>query len=418
MVEKQFDEKIRAKLAEPQEQLPDGLWDGIASRLDAAAQVGRRRGGVLFRRWIAGLSSAAAVLVAGAVAVHFIQSAEPVPEPVAMTAAAGQEPEKAGTMTASVPEPSETAGSPESLEVRPAGIDAYMAVAEIGDPASGSGVPAEEGAPSGEVPGDADSLTVMDRFDVAVKKDGAQSRLLAMAEGECELGPDNSDIEAVYGPDEDGGEKRIPLEVTVGGNSFAGPQKEPAPRRMMAHGHKANAVKTFKEGSSTASYSLPISFGVGLKYRITGWLGIGTGVNYTLLEKKVTGTWYDEHGWNYSTDMKNSQHYIGIPVDIYFSMFRTERWDAYATVGGTVEKCVMNRYTGTLEGRQIGSAQKAEGVQASVKAGLGIEFSPVEFLGIYIDPSVRYFFNNGQPKSIRTEQPLSFGVEAGLRFKL
>ena len=40
------------------------------------------------------------------------------------------------------------------------------------------------------------------------------------------------------------------------------------------------------------------------------------------------------------------------------------------------------------------------------------------FLGIYIDPSLRYYFDNNQPKSIRTAQPLMFGFEMGLRARL
>ena len=141
-------------------------------------------------------------------------------------------------------------------------------------------------------------------------------------------------------------------------------------------------------------------------------------MNYTLLNKKVSGNYYDEAAVPYSTDMKNSQHYIGIPVDVYFSIFRTNRWDTYATVGGSIEKCVLNRYSGLLEGEQIIYNKRVKGIQTSVRVGLGVEYSPVEFLGIYIDPSVRYYFDNNQPRSIRTAQPLAFGVEAGLRFKL
>lgn len=240
-------------------------------------------------------------------------------------------------------------------------------------------------------------------------------------EPECELKVDNSDIEAAYGKEEDGNDgsyRGTPFGISVGGNSFGGPQKNSGPRRMFSKGNKTPTGKEFVEGSNSDSYSLPLSFGVGVRYGITRWLGIGVGLNYTLLNKKVTGTYYDEHGWSCSTDMKNSQHYIGIPLDIYFSVFRTRRWDAYATVGGSVEKCILNRYTGTFEGESLLYTRKVGGVQTSVKVGLGVEFSPLEFLGIYIDPSLRYYFDNKQPRSIRTEQPLAFGVEAGVRFKL
>ena len=51
-------------------------------------------------------------------------------------------------------------------------------------------------------------------------------------------------------------------------------------------------------------------------------------------------------------------------------------------------------------------------------AGIGVEFRLGRYVGLYIDPSLRYYFNNGQPKSIRSSQPLMLGFEAGLRFNL
>ena len=58
------------------------------------------------------------------------------------------------------------------------------------------------------------------------------------------------------------------------------------------------------------------------------------------------------------------------------------------------------------------------GVQLSVLGGLGIEYGLNDFMGIYLDPNVRYYFDMNQPKSIRTQQPLNIGFELGLRFNL
>jgi hypothetical protein len=57
-------------------------------------------------------------------------------------------------------------------------------------------------------------------------------------------------------------------------------------------------------------------------------------------------------------------------------------------------------------------------MQLSADLGMGVEFMLGRHLGIYLDPSIRYFFDNNQPKSIRTAQPLMFGFEMGLRAKL
>ncbi len=426
MTETQFDEKIREMLSEPQEQLPEGLWEGIASRLDEA-EGKRRRAAVPVRRWLAAVSSVAAAVVAGLVIAHFIPSEQSAGDEVLAEAAAVETPAEADTSR-------ETDDSAKAGEVRFDVVkksSSLIAMAVVPEPVRETAEKEAADAEADEAPGRVEAEGMIEAagtteaveetgtVETAHTADGTDSDADAGETG-YDLKVDNSDIEAAYGREENDEEayKRTPFEISVGGNSFGGPQKSSTQKRMFTKGNKTPTGKTFVEGSNSDSYSLPLSFGVGVKYGITKWLGIGVGVNYTLLNKKVTGTYRDEHDWSCSTDMKNSQHYIGIPVDIYFSMFRTKRWDAYATVGGAVEKCILNKYTGTFEGESLLYTNKVSGVQTSVKLGLGVEFSPIDFLGIYLDPSLRYYFDNKQPRSIRTAQPLAFGVEAGLRFKL
>ncbi len=433
MTETQFDEKIREMLSEPQESLPEGLWEGIESRLDAAAGQ-RRRGTVLVRRWIAGAGAVAAAVAAGLIVAHFVPSGNAVDgevlaentvaEITAEGSAAESVVETAGNVVGG------KAAGVKAAAVRGVKFDVVkkkdaglLAMAAVPAPASEEDdkVEADESATSSksasetEESGNAGSRPEFEKEATRVDVDANGG------EPECELKVDNSDIEEAYGEENRNGREGrggIPFEITVGGNSFGGPQKSSGPRRMFTKGDKTPSGEEFVEGRNSDSYGLPLSFGVGVKYGITRWLGIGVGLSYTMLGKKVSGTYYDGNGWSCSMDMKNSQHYIGIPVDVYFSMFRTRHWDAYATVGGSVEKCVLNRYVGTFENESLRYTRKVGGVQTSVKLGLGVEFSPLEFLGIYIDPSVRYYFDNNQPRSIRTEQPLAFGVEAGVRFKL
>ena len=214
------------------------------------------------------------------------------------------------------------------------------------------------------------------------------------------------------------------IELTVGGNSFIGSGKETHDVRMMSAGsHRRPTVTSIREQNNPDAYFLPMSFGVGVKFRILKWLDLGVGVNYTLLSKRITGSYFEVDGSgmvfrSFETQFKNSQHYIGVPLDIYFNIYGNEHWNSYASIGTCVEKGLCNHYRGLYEGKTVVLNEKIGGVQTSVKVGLGIEYYPVHFLGIYIDPSLRYYFNNSQPRSIRTVQPLTFGVEAGLRFRL
>ena len=176
--------------------------------------------------------------------------------------------------------------------------------------------------------------------------------------------------------------------------------------------------------SSVSSYGIPFSFGIGAKIEFAKRWSVSAGVNYTLLSRTFAGTYYriDENGQYSDTSfpsIRNRQDYIGIPVNFYFSIVRSKIIDFYAYAGGTAEKCVSNRFMMSSGNENFTHSEKVKGMQFSVNAGIGMEFVIANQFGIYLDPSIRYYFKNSrQPNSIRTVQPLMFGVELGFRIRL
>lgn len=145
---------------------------------------------------------------------------------------------------------------------------------------------------------------------------------------------------------------------------------------------------------------------------------MSVGVNYSLLTRSFSGTYYDSEGTAFSdSDIRNRQSYIGIPVNVYYNILKGKFVDFYAYLGGTVEKCVADRYSIDAPDRMLTYRGESRGVQLSVNAGIGVEFILADQLGLYVDPSIRYYFKSRQPKSIRTEQPLMLGFEAGFRVR-
>ena len=61
---------------------------------------------------------------------------------------------------------------------------------------------------------------------------------------------------------------------------------------------------------------------------------------------------------------------------------------------------------------------QAQGVQWSANVGIGFEYRFLTFMGLYVDPRLTYYFDCGQPYSVRTEQPLQFNLEVGFRFHI
>ena len=171
--------------------------------------------------------------------------------------------------------------------------------------------------------------------------------------------------------------------------------------------------------SSESVFSVPFSLGAGVRFPITEKLSVGTGLTYSLLERSFSGT-YIKDGVNIATnaDIRHSLQYVGVPLNVYYDMWHEYGFSMYGFVGGQIEKGISNKYYISTTPEDIVLSQKVQGLQYSVAAGLGMQYDASEKVALYLDPGLRFYFDSGQPKSIRTKKPLMFAFEAGLRFNL
>ena len=192
-------------------------------------------------------------------------------------------------------------------------------------------------------------------------------------------------------------------------------------------GHKApilpvGSTKYIEQTSKNSSYAIPVTFGATVKISFGNNWAIGTGLNYTMLQRTFAGK-YTEYldgalKHDIESDIRHTIHYIGIPVNAYYTFLSGSKIKLYAYAGGTAEKAVSNKFK-VLDGpERITYSEKAKGMQFSAGAGLGVEFNVIDRLGIYVNPGVRYFFDCDQPVSIRTQQPFMMDFEIGLRVNI
>lgn len=192
-------------------------------------------------------------------------------------------------------------------------------------------------------------------------------------------------------------------------------------------GHKApilpvGSTKYIEQTSKNSSYAIPVTFGATVKISFGNNWAISTGLNYTMLQRTFAGK-YTEYldgvlKHDIESDIRHTTHYIGIPVNAYYTFLSGARIKLYAYAGGTAEKAVSNKFK-VLDGpERITYSEKAKGMQFSAGAGLGVEFNVIDRLGIYVNPGVRYFFDCDQPVSIRTQQPFMMDFEIGLRVNI
>ena len=184
---------------------------------------------------------------------------------------------------------------------------------------------------------------------------------------------------------------------------------------------KAPTKTTVRQVGEQTTYGIPMSVGAGVRLHFNKRWSLGMGLNYTLLTSKFNGEYTKvENGTPslpISDYVRNTQHYVGIPINAYYNIVSRDFINFYAYAGGTIEKCVNNHYQ-LLNTQTITHNESVKGVQLSANAGIGVEFMFGRYVGLYLDPSLRYYFSCGQPKSIRTAQPLMLGFELGFRFNL
>lgn len=166
------------------------------------------------------------------------------------------------------------------------------------------------------------------------------------------------------------------------------------------------------------SFRLPFSIGVGVRYSFDSRWALGTGIRYTNLGRTFVGDFVSKEGIAISlTDIDNQQHWLGIPLNVYYDIVNHGRWRVHSFLGGAVEYLVVNDFLIHHSPKDLHYTQRGTAPQWSAAAGLGVEFRLTPRMGIYMDPNVRYYFESErQPRSLRTIQPLRFDIEAGIRF--
>ena len=168
-----------------------------------------------------------------------------------------------------------------------------------------------------------------------------------------------------------------------------------------------------QEVISNTKFLMPVSFGVQIQFPLGSKFAVGTGINYTLLFSH-----YDNLSRSETRETQQTLHYLGVPLNLYYNLLSNQNLRLYLSGGINLDKGLYANYKVFENGVRKSYGEPIEGVQWSAMAGLGAEFRVNDVAGFYFDPAIAYFFDNKQPMSIRTSQPLQFKFELGLRFRM
>jgi hypothetical protein len=176
-------------------------------------------------------------------------------------------------------------------------------------------------------------------------------------------------------------------------------------------GTKAYAFpRTRSQGEITRynyRHRLPISVSISAQKNLSDYFGLESGLTYTYVYSDIS----EERVSGYTGNQ--TLHYLGIPLKANWLLYDQKRFSIYLSGGVLFEYCISaNRKTSNQKEKL-----DLNHFQASVNAAAGMQLVLAKPLSVFIEPGVSYFTDNGSSvETIRTDNPLLFNLQAGIRF--
>ena len=396
----EFDRMIGSTLQDAEEKAPRRVWRAVSARLDQAAAA------AAWWRWAVPAFAMAALVALGLFLTGTFNKTAPVAAGTDIIVAQNTDNSEELVPAEQLPE------SPEEQAVQDSGLKTAAAtrrLAQAGSSAADNAAQAvsDQTESDGQVVSQTEEVADSPSADTVKDSQVSDQEAAEAAEQWARIESEDARVASrikfsnLYAQGGVGGNDS---NISYGGNGIS----------RMAPG-KGSPSAGITE-SSTSTYGVPFTIGLGARFNVAPKLSLGTGLEYSLLTRTFTGSYSD----SYTGSIAHNVQYVGIPVNVYYDLFSTRDnlLNLYAWGGGSAEVCVANSYK--LLGSESASTIKdnAGSMQFSAALGLGFQFKLSDKLGLYVDPAVRYYFHGNQPKSIRTDKPLMFNMEAGLRFNL
>ena len=395
MSKETWTDKLRQKMQSHEETPPPGLWDDLSTSLRNSTTKPARI--YLFRRWAA--AAAVAALFAGGGLYWWQQQGDTTglqPARPTMTAQsqhaeevapAGVKPDTEGIL------PDETllaqnAAPQRAKGHRTAGMSAPAPLGNLTE----TDIMAPDAAPSTPV-------AAPQQAETAVAAKQAES---AVAAPSSTLDEEQMLLAQLSADDEKAVSQTTGLQLFASngfyGSDLFGPASAPHIYR--------SAPQVRKE----SHHEQPLSFGLTFSFPVSSRLGLATGAVYT--RQRSDFTYISKTS---QTKEKQTLHYVGVPLTVMGSLWSSQRFHTYAQAGAQADFNV----SASTEVNGVSRSSDKDGVQFSALLGLGAQYDLLPFMGIYVEPSARYYFDNQSDVSTSfKEHPFKFNLQMGLRFLL
>lgn len=175
----------------------------------------------------------------------------------------------------------------------------------------------------------------------------------------------------------------------------------------------------YSEIYTDIKHKQPIVAGLTANYNLDDTWSIKSGITYSYLSSKL----HSGSDNNYYASDQNL-HFIGLPININYSIWDNRSLKVYTSVGGMMEKNISGKLTTDyIVNNQLEHTKKEnisiDRLQWSVNAAAGIQYNLTKMIGLYFEPGVSYHFNNNSKvETIYQEKPFNLSLRLGLNFSL
>lgn len=155
-------------------------------------------------------------------------------------------------------------------------------------------------------------------------------------------------------------------------------------------------------------HDMPISIGFTASYSVTPRIALASGLVYTLATSSF------QHGASMPKETQ-TLHYVGIPLNLSYTVWGNSWLRTYIMAGAQADMNVK----ATLKADGHKSNIDNDRAQFSVTGGAGVQLNVAQQLGVYVEPGVRYYFDNSSAvQTIFKEHPTNFSLQVGLRWNI
>ena len=388
--------KMKQKLEGHKMSPPAGLWKGISSEMGLQPEPATKT--IVIKRWALAVAAVILALV-GFFAVYQFNQSEPLPQ----TAQSSQAPQTPVIQTEKTPV-MQTEKTPDNHPLALANVPkrhkAKVTPTLSVEATPPTSVEANEGIPQEETPQPvSEEETAQQTAMVASRQTSTETRNHAPAHYQPkQVSASEPARKWTVGLNASGG-----LLASVHQNAFDTPDYLADDKsdvnaywgKVPMSEHNSNNLSTMSERPNKQKHHLPLHLGLSLHYQLNNDVALLSGISYSYLHSEFI---FYRNNRKYHQEL----HYLGIPLGLSWQLWKNNRFSLYLSGAAILEKCLNEKPW-----------------QWSLNAAAGAEYAITPQFGIFLEPSLGYYFNDGTSfEHYYKEHPLAPSIEFGLRLHI